>query len=141
MIINHNEHKNQLPEEIKIAFKELKVLAHLKNAGFKKRFGFTCSYLFQIVFTLIFHHKNWFCISESSNGEDFPGKDAIYRFINHPGFAWRRFLSGLSSDTIQTVANLTSKGRVNVLIIDDSMYERNRSKNVELLARFRDHAR
>lgn len=107
MIINHNEHKNQLPEEIKIAFKELKVLAHLKNAGFKKRFGFTCSYLFQIVFTLIFHHKNWFCISESSNGKISWKRCNLSFYKSHPGFAWRRFLSGLSSDTIQTVANLT----------------------------------
>ena len=140
IIINQEEHKKQLPKEIQIAFKELKVLQHLKAAGFKKRFGFSCSYLFQMVFTLIFHHKNWFCLLESAKGQEFPGKDAIYRFINHGGFAWRRFLTGLSSDTINTIAGLTSHERAKVFIIDDSMYERNRSNHVELLARFRDHA-
>jgi hypothetical protein len=141
IIINQLEHKNQLPKEIQVAFRELKVLQHLKAAGFKKRFGFSCSYLFQIVFTLIFHHKNWFSLLESTKGEEFPRKDAIYRFINHAAFAWRRFLLGLSSGTINTIAGLTSKERVKVFIIDDSMYERNRSNSVELLARFRDHAR
>jgi len=38
------------------------------------------------------------------------------------------------------VADLTSKNRVKVFIIDDSMCERNRSNSVEFLARFRDHA-
>ncbi|WP_397335422.1 transposase [Paenibacillus thiaminolyticus] len=35
---------------------------------------------------------------------------------------------------------LTSADRDSVFIIDDSMFERNRSKAVELLARFKDHA-
>jgi hypothetical protein len=140
-MINQKEQKNQLPKEIQPAFKELKVLQHLRNAGFKKRFGFTCSYLFQIIFVLIFHHKNWFQLLESVRGEDFPGKDAVYRFLNHAGYAWRRFLLALSADTVKKVRSLTSSERVTVFIVDDSMYERNRSKSVELLARFKDHAK
>ena len=35
---------------------------------------------------------------------------------------------------------MDSKERTNVLIIDDSMFERNRSKKVELLAKAYDHA-
>lgn len=34
---------------------------------------------------------------------------------------------------------LTSKDRVDVLVVDDSLYSRNRSKNIELLAKVRDH--
>jgi hypothetical protein len=97
--------------------------------------------LFQIIFCLIFHHGNWYQLLESPRGETFPGKDAVYRFLNHASFSWRRFLINLSSDTIRTVTGLTAEERVKVLIIDDSMYERNRSKTVELLARFKDHAR
>lgn len=36
---------------------------------------------------------------------------------------------------------LDSEDRANVLIIDDSMFERNRSKKVELLAKVYDHAK
>ncbi len=46
----------------------------------------------------------------------------------------------LSSETIQRVLKLTSDDRNTAFIIDDSMYERNRSKKVEMLARFKDHA-
>jgi len=140
-MIAQKEQKNQLPKEIQPAFKELKVLHHLRNAGFKKRFGFSCTYLFQIIFVLIFHHKNWFRLLETERGDLFPGKDAVYRFLNHPGYAWRRFLTALSAETVKKVSSLTSNRRVTAFIVDDSMYERNRSKTVELLARFWDHAK
>jgi hypothetical protein len=140
-MINRNTENNQLPIEINSAFKELKILQHLRNAGFKKKFGYTCSFLFQVVFVLIFHHKNWYQLLDSSKGDSFPGKDAVYRFLNHAGYAWRRFLLFLSQHTINKVTSLTSDRRVKVFILDDSMFERNRSKAVELLARFKDHAR
>lgn len=139
-MIEQNVPCNQLPNEIRPAFRELKVLQHLKTAGLKKRFGYTCSYLFQLVFVLLFHHKNWFRLLESDKAESFPGKDAVYRFLNHAGYAWRRFLLSLSTATVQKVDALTSAKRVTALIFDDSMFERNRSKAVELLARFKDHA-
>ncbi|AZK45107.1 IS4 family transposase [Paenibacillus lentus] len=132
--------QNQLPNEIKPAFKELKVLQHLRTAGFKKRFGYTCSFLFQLVFVLLFHHKNWFRLLESEKGDTFPGKDAIYRFLNHSGYAWRKFLSLLSSSTIDKIRPLTGEDRMSAFVVDDSMFERNRSKKVELLSRFKDHA-
>jgi hypothetical protein len=43
---------NQLPNELKPAFEELKVMKHLQQAGFRKQFGFSCARL-QIVFVLL----------------------------------------------------------------------------------------
>ncbi|GMA62183.1 transposase (plasmid) [Alicyclobacillus fastidiosus] len=141
MIGYETENNNQLPVEIRPAFQELKVLKHLRNAGITKRFGVACSYLFQLVFVLIFHHRNWFQFLDSAKSESYPGKDAVYRFLNHAGFAWRRFLLLLSVEAVNKTSSLTSDKRVSVFVVDDSMYERNRSKCVELLARFKDHAR
>lgn len=140
-MIEHQAEKNQLPIEIRSSFDELKVLKHLRKSGITKKFGFSCGYLFQLVFVLIFHHRNWFQLLESAKGEAFPGKDAVYRFLNHAGFAWRRFLLSLSAEAVKKTNSLTSSKRVRAFVIDDSMYERNRSKSVELLARFKDHAR
>ncbi len=131
---------DQLPKEIKPAFEELKFIKHLNNAGLKKKFGFTCAYLFRVIFILLFHQKNWFRLLESGKGEAFPGKDTVYRFLNHSGYAWRRFLLSLSVETVQRVEKLTSERRETAFIFDDSMFERNRSKAVEMLARFKDHA-
>ena len=79
-MIEQNGLNNQLPNEIKSAFNELQILQYLRKAGFKKKFGFTCSYLFLLVFTLDFYHKNWFQLLESNKGDSVPGKDAVYRF-------------------------------------------------------------
>lgn len=130
---------DQLPNEIQSAFNELQIIQHLRKAGFKKKFGFTCSYLFQLVFVLVFHHKNWFQLLESNKGESFPGKDAVYRFLNHSCYAWRRFLLFLGAATIAKVP--TSTKRNAYFVLDDSMFERDRSKKVELLARCWDHAK
>lgn len=139
-MIDHQYDLNQLPKKLKCSFQELRVTKFLQQAGFRKRFGFRCTGLFQLVFMLLFHHKNGFRLLESNKGSSFPGKDAVYRFLNHPGFAWRRFLTMLSIATAQKVNDLTAIDRTSVFVVDDSMFERNRSKAVELLARFKDHA-
>lgn len=139
-MIEQKQPFDQLPNEIKPAFQELKVLKHLRDAGFRKKFGFTCADLFRLVFVLLFHQKNWFRLLESKKGESFPGKDTVYRFLNHSGYAWRRFLLSLSGNTIARIEPLTSVSREKAFIFDDSMFERNRSKAVEMLARFKDHA-
>lgn len=71
---------------------------------------------------------------------DLPAKDTVYRFLNQSTFSWRRFLTFLSAHTIGKVTMLTDHNRPKVLVLDDSSYDRNRSKSVELLARCFDHA-
>ena len=205
-MITNNDLNKQLPNELNVIFKELKVLQHLRNAGITKALGFSrplkksdcpenenpikthsqkrvilankvvgtmliinvftyesgrknfpdfqiqilshffsglgfsSGYLFQLVFGLIFRNKNWFRTLESKKSHDFPAKDSVYRFMNHSTFNWRKFLLNLSSYTIGKVTKLTNHQRPKVLILDDSSYDRNRSKSVELLARCFDHA-
>lgn len=139
MIANNDQNK-QLPSEIKSTFKELNVSKHLRNAGITKSFGFSCAYLFQLIFCLIFENKNWFRTLESKKSLDLPAKDAVYRFLNRSTFNWRRFLLSLVAHTIGMVSKLTRHDRPKVLILDDSSYDRNRSKHVELLAKCFDHA-
>ncbi len=139
MIANKDQNK-QLSNKLKLTFKELNVLKHLRNAGITKSFGFSCSYIFQLIFCLIFENKNWFRTLESKKATDVPAKDTVYRFLNESTFHWRRFLLSLTAYTIGKVSKLTHYDRPKVLILDDSSYDRNRSKKVELLARCFDHA-
>ncbi len=140
IMIDHQPDLDQLPNELKSGFQEPNVMKYLRQAGLRKRLGFSPARLFQLVFVLLFHQKNWFRLLESGKGDSLPGKDAVYRFLNHTGYAWRRFLMILSVATVQKVSRLTSADRDEVFIVDDSMFERNRSKAVEWLARFKDHA-
>ncbi|WP_243293183.1 transposase [Bacillus sp. FJAT-47783] len=139
-MIEQNGQTNQLPKELKSTFDELEVFKHLRKAGITKKFGFTCAYLFQLVFCLIFQHKKWFTLLQSKKGDSYPAKDAVYRFMNHSKFNWRRFLTLFSASTIGKVDALTDSKRPKVLIVDDSMYDRDRSKKLELLARCMDHS-
>ncbi len=98
--------------------------------------------MFQIVsisFWIGFLPQNWFQILQSNKGQLLPGKDAVYRFLNHSGYAWRRFLSFLSSATVAKLHSLAAKDAY--FVVDDSIFDRNRSKAVELLARCFDHAK
>ncbi|MBD1379665.1 IS4 family transposase [Metabacillus arenae] len=139
-MIEHNDQNNQLSKELKSVFSELEMFKHLRKAGITKKFGFTASYLFQLIFCLIFHHKSWYTLLQSKKGDSYPAKDAVYRFMNHSMFAWRLFLTYLSAHAVQKVDGLTDLNRPKVLIFDDSKYDRNRSKKVELLARCMDHS-
>lgn len=76
----------------------------------------------------------------SKKGDSYPEKDAVYRFLNHSQFAWRRFLILFSVSTTQKVGTLTDSNRPKVFIVDDSMFDQNRSKKVELLTRCVDHS-
>ena len=71
-------------------------------------------------------------------GRNTPGfaKDTVYRFMKMLQINWIRFTTLLASRIIRdAIVPLDSGERKNVLIIDDSMFERNRSKKVELLAK------
>lgn len=138
-IIPQNMLKNQLPTEFKFAFNELQILKHLREAGISKVTGFSCVYIFQIIFCLVFEKRTWFNLSTSKHKTELPCKDAIYRFLNYHRFAWRRFLLLLSARFVTIIDRLTPSQRVKVFIVDDSTYYRNRSKKVELLAKCFDH--
>ena len=66
-------------------------------------------------------------------------KNTYYRFLNETSYNWSRFLLLLAVRTTTAFNSLTRPERVKVLILDDSVIKRNRSKTVELLARVYDH--
>nr|WP_253724309.1 transposase [Weizmannia acidilactici] len=70
----------------------------------------------------------------------YAGERHCLRFLNAPTYNWRKFLLSLSGEIIGFIKPLTSKNRVTAFVIDDSLYSRNRSKHVELLAKVFDHS-
>ena len=97
--------------------------------------------VFQYLFLLIFSNRSMYM--SLITGRNTPGfaKDTVYRFMKMLQINWIRFTTLLASRIIrEAIVPLDSGERKNVLIIDDSMFERNRSKKVELLAKAYDHA-
>jgi len=121
-------------------FKEHKIGQALKLSNFFKQKGFPCKDLLQFLVTLVFMGKNLWRYLDTDAGNAPFQKDAVYRFLNNCSYNWRKFLLLHSSKIIQNlIVPLTDEKRVNVFIIDDSLYSRSRSKAVELLARVYDH--
>jgi hypothetical protein len=123
-------------------FREWRVGALLRRCNFNKEKGVPCLQLLQLVFSLVFGHKNLFQTLQKpgSTLASVAEKDTVYRFLNSCRYNWRKLLLLLVSNVISTaIEPLTSADRESVLIVDDSMFSRDRSKKVELLARVFDH--
>lgn len=121
-------------------FKKYKVSSLLKQSNFNKSKGISCTKIIKYIFIMVFSGKNLYRILESKHNFLPFSKDVVYRFLKNVSFNWEKFLMLLSSNIIKSsLYPLTSKDRTNVLIVDDTYYNRNRSKKVELLSKVRDH--
>jgi hypothetical protein len=132
--------ENEVQSQADLFLKKYHVGRLLKQSNFSKSKGFPCLLIFRFILLLVFTGKNYYrlMLTQNSDGR-LPAKDSVYRFLNSVRYNWRKFLLALSSAIVQDISALTSEDRVNVLILDDSLYSRNRSKAVELLSRVKDH--
>ncbi len=120
-------------------FLNQKIGSLLKRSNVDKEKGVSPVAVFRVLFTLVFAGKNLFrtMTADRSCGM---AKDTVYRFLNSVHTNWRRFLLLLSSRVIRDeLSPLTGAANMKVLIADDTLYRRNRSKHVELLSRVFDH--
>jgi len=112
----------------------------LRQCNIRKEKGVSLESLFQFLLALAFTGKNLFRHMEPSGSCDGIFKDAAYRFQNSVRANWRRFLLLLSTRIIvNSLEPMTDESNRKVLIADDTLFLRDRSKHVELLARVHDH--
>ena len=132
----------QISKSIKRFFTRFHVSSALKASNAYKKKGIPVTEIFQYLFLLIFSNRSMYMnLITGRNTPDF-AKDTVYRFMKMVQTNWIRFTTILSSRIIRdAIVPLDSKDRASVLIIDDSMFERNRSKKVELPAKVYDHAK
>ena len=134
--MNTNDHtENQFFH----ALKELQIAKLLRSANITKSCGVSAYEVFQFLLLLVFQGKNLFRFLNSKHKEQAVSKNTYYRFLNEVSYNWGRFLMLLAVKVTSAFDRLTRPERVNVLILDDSVIKRNRSKKVELLARVYDH--
>ena len=141
-ITQDNLNDNQISKSIRKFFTRFHLSSALKAANAYKKKGTSATLIFQYLFLLIFSNRSMYM--NLLIGKDTPdfAKDTVYRFMKMLQINWIRFTTILSSRIIKdAIVPLDSEDRANVLIIDDSMFERNRSKKVELLAKVYDHAK
>jgi hypothetical protein len=120
-------------------FGRFKIATLMHRCGVRKHHGHSVRSLTEAIFTLPFVGKNFFRGIVLNNDLPF-GKDAAYQLLKGETYNWRRLLLSLGRRVFGVFNRLTSDERESVLIIDDSPYDRSRSKWVELLSNVWDHS-
>lgn len=135
--ISNAEHV--ISSKIDTFFSNFSISKLMKKSNFYKEGGFQCVVVLKEIFSLVFSGKNLFRTLKMNPDDVSFKKNTAYRFLNSSKFNWARLLLLLVTLIIEGINKLTSDDRVSVLIVDDSLYDRSRSKKVELLSKVFDH--
>ena len=138
-IASESQENIHVQSKIDDFFDRFQIGTLLHRCGVRKRHGHGVRSLTQAIFTLPFVGKNFFRGIVSNKDLPF-GKDAAYELLKGTTYNWRRLLLCLGQRLHSFFNRLTDEDRESVLIIDDSSYDRSRSKLVELLSRVYDHS-
>lgn len=138
-MINQMNQNDHTPNKFSNAMKELQIGKLLRKSNITKSCGISAYEVFQFLLLLVFQGKNLFRFLNSKHKDQAVSKNTYYRFLNETSYNWSRFLLLLAVKVTTTFHSLTRPERVKVLVLDDSVIKRNRSKAVELLARVWDH--
>lgn len=142
IITQNYENDKKLCSSVMNFFKKYKVSSILKDSNAYKAKGVPVIKVFQFLFSLIFTNRSMYMNMLTGKHNESFAKDTVYRFLNSTSINWMSFTSLLSAKIATSSINkLTDEERVNVLIIDDTMFERSSSKKVELLCKVYDHAK
>lgn len=108
------------------------------NAGKEK--GVPVMDVFRHLLCLVFSDRSDYMQRKTGTSVCGFSKNTMYRFLDSTKTNWQRFVVLLSSVIIITFMKpLTDDKRKDVLIVDDSLFDRSRSKKTELLANVFDH--
>ena len=138
-MINQMSQNENTQNQFSYAIRELQIGKMLRKANITRSCGISAYEVFQFLLLLVFQGKNLFRFLNSKRKDQAVSKNTYYRFLNDTSFNWARFLLFLSAKVTSAFSSLTRPERVKVLVLDDSVVNRSRSKAVELLARVYDH--
>lgn len=140
-ILPKKSEKNEFYSSIDRFLKEFKIGTLLHQSNIKKEDGISTNAIVTFLFTVAFHGgKSVNQLLEDAERQPGFGKDTVNRFLRNERFNWRKFLLLFISKIIATLIPYVQEDKERVLILDDSVFSRNRSKKVELLANNFDHA-
>ena len=139
IILNKTQIDNPIIESFADFFKRFGMSKILRRCGSVKKFGVSASIVFLFILGLVFENKKFSTLTRYYDEKMPFGKDVVYRYLGQLNVNWERMVFLTASAVIPEIKKLTSAERKNALIFDDTTQYRNRSKNVEMLARCHDH--
>jgi hypothetical protein len=144
MILTHKNdpvqsmHQQSMPE-LQNFWKTVSLREALARCCKNKQQGVTVFNIFYTLFIIVFRQRNFWRWSTGENDIPSFGRDTVYRFLNSPFHNWRGFLRRIALKAIAFLVPLSSGKERKVFVVDDSLYDKNRSKKIELLSRVYDH--
>ena len=142
-IITQNfENEQRFSNRANSFFKRYQIGEILRKSNAYKHGGIAVVTVVMYLFLLVFRNRTLNMDMESGRKGCNFCRDTVYRLKNSFYINWQRFTTLLSARIIKdSIQPLTSEERRDAFIIDDTIFERGRSKQVELLAWKFDHAR
>ena len=142
IITQDYENEQQFSNRAYHFFKHYKIGDILRKSNAYKHCGIPVVTVVIYLFLLVFRNRSLNLDMSSVRKSCSFCRDTVYRLKNSLYINWQRFTTLLSAKIItESIQPLTSDERRNVFIIDDTIFERGRSKQVELLSWKFDHAR
>ena len=130
----------KLEDSIQFFFKKFGLSSLLSTSNAYKARGFSVALVFRYLLRVVFANRSMYMSFKTGSHTESFSKDVVYRFLNNASINWIKFTTTLAAKiSNQEIVPLTDDSRLNVLIIDDTLFERPKSKKVELLARVFDH--
>lgn len=124
---------NRLHSRITSFISDCQIDTLMNSCGMRKVRGTSPLQLFTAIFMLPFESNNFYRGIVTNKNLPF-GKNTDYALLSNPRHNWHRFLPTLAIRVIDFFTLLTNNVREKVLMINDSTYDRSRSKAVELLS-------
>ena len=139
-IPQNSENRNEIFNSVTYFMNNFQVGKLLFKCNAGKTKGIPVIEVFRYLFCLIFSERSMYMQRKTGIFDGSFCKNTVYRFFNNAKINWSRFTTLLSSRIINDFMKpLTDESCKDVFIIDDSLFERSRSKKTELLAKVFDH--
>lgn len=122
--------------------KKFKLYTILKSCNAYKTKGYSVISIFMYLLGVVFTNRSMYMNFITGRHSEQFCKDTVYRFLNSTAINWEKFTTLLACTiSSKSITNLTDETRKNVFIIDDTLFERQNSKKVELLSKVYDHSK
>lgn len=141
IVAQNNNTEKVFSNKSEAFFSKYKIFQVLLASQLCKEKGIPVLSIIKYLFTLVFENKSMYMSLLMDKAKAGFSKDSVYRLQNSIRADWQKFTGMIASRIINdTLEPVSDEKHIKAFVIDDSSYERGRSKNVELLANHYDHA-
>ena len=107
----------------------------LRKCNAQKEKGVSVLDIFKYKLCNVFSDWSMYMQQKTGSFREAFSKNTFYRFLNNPKINWLRFTTLLSKKAAESIEPLTDEKRVNVFVVDDTLFERTSCKKTELCSR------